>query len=96
MFSVETILESRFAISVKFTAMHNAETWTLTTVYGTCFGHERQAFINWLNGLNVDDDSNWMFVDDFNFYRSLEDKNREGGNMQDIMAFNEMINNLGL
>jgi endonuclease/exonuclease/phosphatase family metal-dependent hydrolase len=33
---------------------------------------------------------------DFNFYRSLEDRNREGGNIQDIMVFNDMISNLGL
>jgi hypothetical protein len=34
------------------------ETWTLTTIYGPCTGLERQDFINWLNGLNIDDDCN--------------------------------------
>jgi hypothetical protein len=95
-FSDETIFKSRFAITVKFTAMLNAETWTLTTVYGPCTELERQDFINWLNGLNIDDNCNWMFVGDFNFYRSLEDRNWEGGNMQNIIVFNEMISNLGL
>jgi hypothetical protein len=37
-----------------------------------------------------------MIIGDFNFYRSLEDRNRDGANMQDIMVFNEMISNLGL
>jgi hypothetical protein len=37
-----------------------------------------------------------LFLGDFNFYRSLEDRNREGGNMQDIIIFNEVISNLGL
>jgi hypothetical protein len=37
-----------------------------------------------------------LFIGDFNFYRSLEDRNREGGNMQDIIIFNEVISNLGL
>jgi hypothetical protein len=37
-----------------------------------------------------------MIIGDFNFYRSLEDRNRDGTNMQDIMVFNEMISNLGL
>jgi exonuclease III len=45
-FSSETIFKSRFAITVKFTAMLNAETWTLTTVNGPCTGLERQDFIN--------------------------------------------------
>jgi hypothetical protein len=37
-----------------------------------------------------------MFIGDFNFYRSLKIKNREGGNMQDIMTFSEAISHLGL
>jgi hypothetical protein len=37
-----------------------------------------------------------MLIEDFNFYRSLQDKNREGGNMQDIIIINEIISNLGL
>jgi hypothetical protein len=86
----------RFAITVKFTSIHNAEEWTLTTVYGPCHGPERQEFVSWLNSLNVDDDPNWMFVGDFNFYRSFQDRNRDGCNMQDIMVFNEIISNLGL
>jgi len=39
---------------------------------------------------------NWMLVGDFNFYRSLSDRNKSGGNMNDIMIFNEIISNLGL
>jgi hypothetical protein len=87
---------SRFAITVKFTSIHNAEEWTLTTIYGPRHGLEQQDFVNWLNSLNVDDGSNWMFIGDFHFYQSLQDRNREGGNMQDIMVFNEIISNLGL
>jgi hypothetical protein len=37
-----------------------------------------------------------MFVGDFNFYRSFQDRNRDGSNMQDIMVFNEIISNLSL
>jgi hypothetical protein len=37
-----------------------------------------------------------MFIGDFNFHRSLENKNREGGNMHDVMIFNEVISNLAL
>jgi len=37
-----------------------------------------------------------MLVGDFNFYRSLSDRNKSGGNMNDIMIFNEIISNLGL
>jgi hypothetical protein len=85
-----TVLNScKFAITVRLISLHNAEEWTLTTVYGPCHGLVRQEFVNWLNSLDIDEDSNWMLVGDFNFYRSLQDRNREGGNMQDIMVFND-------
>ena len=35
-------------------------------------------------------------AEDFNFYRALSDRNRDGGNMNDITIFNEIISNLGL
>jgi len=37
-----------------------------------------------------------MLAGDFNFYRSISDRNKDGGNMNDIMIFNEIISNLGL
>ena len=37
-----------------------------------------------------------MIVGDFNFFRSLYDRNRSGGNMNVVMIFNEVISNLGL
>lgn len=33
---------------------------------------------------------------DFNFYRSLDNRNRSGGNFQDTQIFNEAIDHLGL
>jgi hypothetical protein len=33
---------------------------------------------------------------DFNFYRSLADRNKPGGNLNDVFIFNEIISNLGL
>jgi hypothetical protein len=37
-----------------------------------------------------------MIIGDFNFYKSLENRNRGRGNMQDVMLFNEVISKLGL
>jgi hypothetical protein len=37
-----------------------------------------------------------MIVGDFNFYRSIENRNREWANIQDIMTFNQIISNLSL
>lgn len=95
-FSGEIIHILRFGVTVKFTSRHNNEAWLLTTVYGPCQGVERTDFVDWINALQIKDDENWMFIGDFNFYRSLNDRNKPGGNLNDVFFFNEMISNLGL
>ena len=37
-----------------------------------------------------------FFLGDFNFYRSLENKNSSGGNLNDTLIFNDAIGYLGL
>jgi hypothetical protein len=37
-----------------------------------------------------------MFIGDFNFYCSTENKERQWVNMNDIITFNSIVNNLGL
>jgi hypothetical protein len=37
-----------------------------------------------------------MIVGDFNMYRSMDDRNKSGGDMKDIFTFNDIISNLGL
>ena len=63
---------------------------------GPCQGVERDVFVNWLYDLDIQDESNWMIMGDFNFYRSLLDRNKPGGNLNDVFIFNEIISNLGL
>jgi hypothetical protein len=46
--------------------------------------------------LHISPNEHWLFVGDFNFYRSLENRNREGANFSDMAIFNEMISHLGL
>jgi hypothetical protein len=37
-----------------------------------------------------------LFLGDFNFYRSLSNRNKPGGNLADTLTFNEAIGHLGL
>jgi hypothetical protein len=77
-FSGQVSHSSHFALSIDFTATINAEYWKLLVVYGPCQGQERMNFTSWLNNLQIPDDENWMLVGDFNFYRSIDNKNRDG------------------
>lgn len=58
---------------------------------------------NWLGSSSlaiqyceIDDDDLWLILGDFNFYRSTENRNRPGGNYNDILVFNSIISHLGL
>lgn len=62
----------------------------MVNVYGPSHGPERDEFIDWLHDLQIDNDY-WMILGDFNFYRSVLNRNKTGGNMNDIFIFNEFI-----
>jgi hypothetical protein len=52
--------------------------------------------MNCFRSCDVNDQINWLFLGDFNFYRSLESRNKPGGNLADILIFNDAIEHLGL
>jgi hypothetical protein len=42
------------------------------------------------------DDFDWIIVGNFNFIRQPSDRNKPGGDVNDMLIFNEAIRNLGL
>lgn len=68
----------------------------MTTVYGPCTEPARSEFITWFKNHHILDTDNWLFLGDFNFYRSLQNRNKPGGNIADTFVFNDAIGHLGL
>ena len=94
---VGTVVEIQsFGVTVNFTSIHNADSWTMVAVYGPCQGMLRDNFVSWLYNIHIPVDSNWLLLGDFNFIRSEENRNRPGGNLNDMFIFNEIIGHLGL
>jgi hypothetical protein len=81
----------KFAISVHFTFVHSSQTWTLVNIYGPCTGEDRDEFVQWLFNLNIPPDEDWLLVGDFNFIRSPENRNKPGGDINDMLLFNDFI-----
>lgn len=52
--------------------------------------------MQWMNSLDIEPNENWIIMGDFNFHRFVQNRNRPGGDMNDIFLFNDMISNLGL
>lgn len=83
-------------MTLSFCSVHNSEVWKLTTVYEPCEEPALSKFINWFWGHEIDDNEDWIFLGDFNFYRSLSNRNRPGGNLADTLILNDAIGHLDL
>jgi hypothetical protein len=95
-FKGSIIQQKQFCITTTFVSTHNGKSLTISNVYDPCEELGRLEFIHRFKNCEVDDNSNWIFMGDFNFYHSLENRNKPGGNLTDILIFNEVIGDLGL
>jgi exonuclease III len=92
-----TLIETTHsAIRMQFASAHTAEIWTMITVYGPCRGVMRDEFVQWLFDLDIPVHDNWLLLGDFNFMRSVDNRNKPGADMADIFLFNNIISHLGL
>lgn len=85
-----------YSLSISFTSTHNGESWLLSNIYGPCQHNERSIFIDWFKNFQIQDDTNWLVLGDFNYVRYPHNRNREGGSITDMLAFNEAISNQAL
>jgi hypothetical protein len=83
-------------LTVIFSSLHNGDIWTLSNIYGPCVEPDISSFVDWFRSCDVNDSINWLFLGDFNFYRSVANRNRPGGNIADTLIFNDAIGHLGL
>ena len=67
-----------FGVVVSFTSVHNAETWTLVSVYGPCDGQLRDDFVHWIYHFSIPSDEHWLLLGDFNFIGTLDNRNLPG------------------
>lgn len=74
----------------------NNNSWILTTVYAPYTQVGKRSFLDWFIGIQMPDQIEWIIVGDFNLIRRLEDRNREGGDINEMFLFNEAINTLDL
>lgn len=84
-----------FSMRLSVTSTHNSKAWNLVVVYGPYRQLARDLFMNWLYNLTIEDEDLWLFMGDFNFYKSDENRNRPGGNFNDSLVFNDIISHLG-
>jgi hypothetical protein len=95
-FSGQKFFNNSFALCVEFKSLFSGATWSLVNIYAPCTQDGRQDFLHWFHDFDLDEDSDWLFVGDFNLIRKPVDRNKPGGNVQNMLDFNVVLNNLGL
>jgi hypothetical protein len=80
-----------FAIYVHFTSKQSTQKWKVVNVYGPRNGDLRDTFVQWLYNLNIPANEDWLILGDFNFIGSLANRNKPGGNVDDMLTFNDII-----
>jgi exonuclease III len=85
-FSGLLVQTEKYGIIINFTCMHNNEAWTIVCVYGPCQGVQRDNFVTWLYNLQIPSEENWLFLGDFNFMCSQDNRNKPGGDISDIFC----------
>jgi len=81
---------------MEFTSIHNDTSWVLTCIYGPCTVEGKILFLDWLKEIQMPDTIDWMILGDFNLIRRQENRNKPGGNVNEMLLFNEAISLLGL
>jgi exonuclease III len=92
----QTIFQNDYAMSIEFTSTMSGASWVLTNIYAPCTTDGKQQFLDWLHNVDMPDDCDWLLVGDFNLIRRPTDRNRTGGNVQEMLGFNNAISNLRL
>src|SRR4051812_6062075 len=90
-FSGSVVLSEMFALGITFSSMQSYDVWTLLNFYGPCSGPNGVAFSNWFFDFDIPSGENWLLLGDFNFIRAPDNRNRGGGDADDMLLFNDFI-----
>lgn len=90
-FTGRVISQNYFHIIMEFTYNISGTMWHLTNVYGPNSNNGKLEFTNWLTNIDVVAMDYWMIMGDFKLIRGPEDRNRPGGDHNNMMLFNSII-----
>jgi hypothetical protein len=82
---------NEYAISVDFQSKFDQSEWVSTNVYGPCTPEGKMLFLRWLKQIQMPEDVDWLIAGNFNLIRSPENRNKPGGDVTDMLLFNEGV-----
>lgn len=88
--------QNDYSISLEMKYLLNGNVWILTNIYAPCTAKGKREFYEWLKNIQMPVDQDRLIVGDFNLVRSPDNRNREGGDVTEMLLFKEAISALGL
>lgn len=95
-FDGNVVFSDIFALGISFHSKLSGHSWCLYNIYGPYDGEDRETFTNWLYDLDIPDSDDSALVGDFNFIRSIQNRNKLGGDNNDILLFIDIIRSQAL
>jgi exonuclease III len=92
----ELLMENEYAQSVEFMLKLNGQKWILTNIYAPSTPEGKMVFLRWFREIYLPDDQMWIIVGDFNLIRNPDNRNKPGGDINLMIAFNEALSKLGV
>lgn len=74
--------ENEFSLYFQFTSIHTGNTWILTNRYGPCQTEARTESVNWLQQIQVPDETGCMILGDFKHVRCPKNRSRPVSEMR--------------
>lgn len=96
LFDGQVIYANLYALTIKFVSLLTDQSFHLLNVYGPSSPVEKASFVHCLYNVDVSGYEEWALVGDFNFIRGLENRNKPGGSISDMMVFHDLIQHLDL
>jgi hypothetical protein len=96
MFEGEVILINSYMITVKFKSLLSCQLFHVTNIYSPAAAADKPSFISWLYNFDTSNIEDWIILGDFNLIRSSDNRNRSGGNSNEMLLFNDLIQHLNL
>ena len=96
LFSATVNFTNSYAISLELCSEHNRKKWTLTSIYAPCTTEGKALFLDWFRNMQIGSEEDHLILGDFNLIRKNEDRNKPGGDVNDMFRFNAAINQLGI
>jgi len=90
------VFSDGFSLTVEFTSKHNYSTWVLTNIYAPCTSSGKQVFLHWLRNIQMPDVIDWLLAGDFNLIRKPENRNKMGGDISEMLQFNDALSAFGV